>query len=146
MRRSDLERQLTVTMAGAAAERIAFGEVSTAVNDDLHTATQLARSMVTSFGMSPLGPVTIGERSTEVFLGATLQELGTVGPATLEQIDAETRVLVEAAQERAGAALSSNWDVVEAIADELVVHETLGDGTLARHLATVIRAEDDVAR
>ncbi len=47
LRRSDLERQLTVTMAGAAAERAAFGEVSTAVNEDLHTATQLARSMVT---------------------------------------------------------------------------------------------------
>jgi cell division protease FtsH len=146
LRRSDLERRLTVTMAGAAAERLAFGEVSTAVNDDLHTATQLARSMVTSFGMSTLGPVTIGERDTEVFLGATLQELGTVGPATLEQIDAETRVLVEAAEERAGAALSANWDVVEAIAGLLVVHETLSDGALSGHLATVAAAEDDVRR
>ena len=96
LRRSDLERQLTVTMAGAAAERLAFGEVSTAVNEDLHTATQLARSMVTSFGMSSLGPVTIGEQSAEVFLGASLQELGSVGPGTLERIDAETRAIVEA--------------------------------------------------
>ena len=101
LRRSDLERQLEIAMAGAAAERIAFGEVSTAVNDDLHTATQLARSMVTSFGMSSLGPVTIGEQSAEVFLGASLQELGSVGPGTLERIDAETREIVEAAEERA---------------------------------------------
>ena len=49
-------------MAGLAGERIAFGQVSTAVNDDLHAATALARSMVTSFGMSDaLGLVTIGE-------------------------------------------------------------------------------------
>ena len=114
-------------MAGAAAERLAFGEVSTAVNDDLHTATQLARSMVTSFGMSSLGPVTIGEQSAEVFLGASLQELGSVGPGTLERIDAETRVIVEAAEERAAATLNANWAVVQAIARDLVAHETLDD-------------------
>ena len=125
LRRSDLERQLAVTMAGAAAERLAFGEVSTAVNEDLHTATQLARSMVTSFGMSSLGPVTIGEQSAEVFLGASLQELGSVGPGTLERIDAETRAIVEDAEERAAATLNANWGVVEAIARELVAHETL---------------------
>jgi cell division protease FtsH len=146
LRRSDLERRLSVTMAGAAAERLAFGEVSTSINDDLHAATQLARSMVTSFGMSPLGPVTIGERSAEVFLGASLQELSSVGPATLEQIDAETRGLVEAAEARASAALAANWEVVEAIAHDLVDHETLGDEALAQHLAAVTPAEDDVPR
>ena len=134
---SDLERQLEIAMAGAAAERIAFGEVSTAVNDDLHTATQLARSMVTSFGMSSLGPVTIGEQSAEVFLGASLQELGSVGPGTLERIDAETRVIVEAAEERAALTLNANWAVVQAIARDLVAHETLDDAQLAEHLAAV---------
>ena len=137
LRRSDLERQLTVAMAGAAAERLAFGEVSTAVNDDLHTATQLARSMVTSFGMSSLGPVTIGEHSAEVFLGASLQELGSVGPGTLERIDAETRVIVEDAEQRAATTLDANWTVVRAIAGDLVEHETLADSQLAPHLAAV---------
>ncbi len=137
LRRSDLERQLDIAMAGAAAERIAFGEVSTAVNDDLHTATQLARSMVTSFGMSSLGPVTIGEQSAEVFLGASLQELGSVGPGTLERIDAETRVIVEAAEERAALTLNANWVIVQGIARDLVAHETLDDARLAEHLAAV---------
>jgi cell division protease FtsH len=137
LRRSDLERQLAVAMAGAAGERLAFGEVSTAVNDDLHTATQLARSMVTSFGMSSLGPVTIGEHSAEVFLGASLQELGSVGPGTLERIDAETREIVEDAESRAAATLQANWRVVQAIADDLVTHETLPDTQLASHLAAV---------
>ncbi|MDA0184504.1 ATP-dependent zinc metalloprotease FtsH [Solirubrobacter phytolaccae] len=139
LRRSDLERQLEIALAGAAAERIAFGEVSTAVNDDLHTATQLARSMVTSFGMSSLGPVTIGEQSAEVFLGASLQELGSVGPGTLERIDAETREIVEAAEERAARTLNTNWRVVQGIARELVEFETLDDAQLAQHL-TAVRA------
>jgi cell division protease FtsH len=137
LRRSDLERQLAIAMAGAAAERLAFGEVSTAVNDDLHVATQLARSMVTSFGMSSLGPVTIGEQNAEVFLGASLQELGSVGPGTLEHIDSETRQIVEAAEERAAATLNANWAVVQAIARDLVAHETLADAQLAPHLAGV---------
>jgi cell division protease FtsH len=137
LRQSDLDRRLTVAMAGAAAELHAFGELSTAVNDDLHTATQLARSMVTSFGMSPLGPVTIGERSAQVFLGGGLQELGSVGPGTLERIDTETRAIVETAQERARRTLEANWDVVRAVADDLVEHETLGDDALAAHLERV---------
>ena len=56
-----------------------------AVHDDLHAATKLARRMVTSFGMSEaLGPVTIGEREGEVFLGASLQDLGSIGQSTLD--------------------------------------------------------------
>ena len=146
MRRSELERRLIVTMAGAAGERLAFGEVSTAVNEDLHAATQLARSMVTSFGMSELGPVTIGERSADVFLGATLQDLGSVGPATLEQIDVQTRALVERAESRATDALERNWGVVESIAAELQETETLDDERLAAHLAACRPAPGEGAR
>ncbi len=135
LRRSDLERQLTVTMAGAAAEQEAFSEMSTAVHEDLHSATQLARSMVTSYGMSSLGPVTIGERSAEVFLGAALQELSTVGTTTLDAIDAETRRLVEDASDRATTVLREHWSVVDAIAHELIEHESLADQELADLLA-----------
>ncbi|HTB69638.1 MAG TPA: ATP-dependent zinc metalloprotease FtsH, partial [Solirubrobacteraceae bacterium] len=84
MSEPDLQSQLVVITAGLAGERIAFGHTSTSVNDDLHAATSLARGMVTSFGMSEaLGLVTIGEKGGEVFLGASLQDLGSVGPETL---------------------------------------------------------------
>jgi cell division protease FtsH len=77
MTEPDLQSQLIVITAGIAGERIAFGHMSTTINDDLHAATALARSMVTSFGMSEaLGLVTIGEKGGEVFLGASLQDLG----------------------------------------------------------------------
>ena len=102
MSEPDLQSQLIVITAGLAGERIAFGHTSTSVNDDLHAATALARSMVTSFGMSEaLGLVTIGEKSGEVFLGASLQDLGSVGPETLNLIDNEVERLVGDAEARA---------------------------------------------
>ena len=102
MTKPDLQSQLIVITAGLAGERIAFGHTSTSVNDDLHAATALARSMVTSFGMSEtLGLVTIGEKSGEVFLGASLQDLGSVGPETLNLIDNEIERLVGDAEARA---------------------------------------------
>jgi cell division protease FtsH len=87
--------------------------------------------------------VTIGEHSAEVFLGASLQELSSVGPATLERIDAETRAIVEDAEERAAATLRANWNVVEAIGRDLVEHETVADAALTAHLAEVRAAPAD---
>ncbi len=135
---SDLRRQLIVVTAGLAGERIAFGEISTSGNDDLHAATTLARSMVTSFGMSPiLGLVTIGEKGGEVFLGASLQELGSVGPETLNIIDNETERLVRNAEARAGVALDRNWNTVEETATALLEQETLSGVALDALLSTV---------
>jgi cell division protease FtsH len=134
----DLQRQLIVIVAGSAGERVAFGHVSTGVSDDLHAATSLARSMVTSFGMSDaLGPVTIGEKGGEVFLGASLQDLGSVGPATLDLIDREVERLVGDAEARAIAVLDRNWSTVEETAHALLEHETLSGVALEAVLSTV---------
>ena len=133
-----LERQLIVIVAGAAGERIAFGEFSSGVSDDLHAATSLARTMVTSFGMSPaLGPVTIGEKGGEVFLGASLQDLGSVGPSTLDLIDREVERLVGDAEARAALILERHWNAVEETAGALLEQETLSGVALEAVLATV---------
>ena len=138
MSESDLRRQLIVITAGLAGERIAFGEISTSGNDDLHSATGLARSMVTSFGMSPiLGLVTIGEKEGEVFLGASLQELGSVGPETLNIIDNEVERLVRNAEARAEYVLDRNWSTVEETAAALLEQETLSGVALEALLSTV---------
>jgi cell division protease FtsH len=134
----DLQRQLIVIAAGAAGERMAFGRLSTGVSDDLHAATSLARTMVTSFGMSDaLGPVTIGEKGGEVFLGASLQDLGSVGPSTLDLIDREVERLVGDAEARATAVLDRNWSSVEETAQALLEHETLSGVALEAVLSTV---------
>jgi cell division protease FtsH len=138
MTKPDLQSQLIVITAGLAGERIAFGHTSTSVNDDLHAATALARSMVTSFGMSEaLGLVTIGEKSGEVFLGASLQDLGSVGPETLNLIDNEIERLVGDAEARAALVLDRNWSTVEETATALLEHETLSGVALDAVLSTV---------
>jgi cell division protease FtsH len=138
MTKPDLQSQLIVITAGLAGERIAFGHTSTSVNDDLHAATALARSMVTSFGMSEaLGLVTIGEKSGEVFLGASLQDLGSVGPTTLDLIDNEVERLVGDAEARAAVVLDRNWNTVEETAAALLEQETLSGVALDAVLSTV---------
>ncbi len=144
MQEPDLQRQLCAILAGAAGERVQFGVVSTAINDDLHAATNLARSMVTSFGMSPeLGMVTIGEQGGEVFLGASLQELGSVGPATLELIDREVERIVGEAVERATGLLRTNWATVREIAQVLLDHETVS-GVALEALLSPVRDEEEI--
>jgi cell division protease FtsH len=138
----DLQRQLIVIVAGTAGERIAFGHLSTGVSDDLHAATSLARTMVTSFGMSDaLGPVTIGEKGGEVFLGASLQDLGSVGPSTLDLIDREVERFVGEAEARAAAILDRNWQAVEETAHALLEQETLSGVALDAVLSTVREVE-----
>jgi len=138
MQEPDMRRHLISIVAGYAAERLEFGVVSTGVHDDLHAATGLARQMVTSYGMSEaLGPVTIGEKKGEVFLGANLQELGSVGPATLELIDREVERLVGSSVERAEEILRDNWNAVYEIANALIDQETLSGVALEALLSPV---------
>ena len=136
--RADLERQLTAIMAGTAGELLEFGEESTGISDDLHAATELARSMVTSFGMSRrLGHVTVGEPGGEVFLGNALQDLGSTGPETLNLIDGEVARLVGEAEARARVVLEANWSVVQETAKSLLEFETLSGHALDALLTAV---------
>jgi cell division protease FtsH len=138
LHRSDLERHLVAILAGTAAEITAFGEESTGASEDLHAATKLARRMVTSFGMSErLGHVTIGEAGGEIFLGAALQDLGSIGPGTLNIIDSEVERIVEEAEARAEHILRANWNAVEETARSLLEHETLSGVALEAVLSTV---------
>jgi cell division protease FtsH len=142
MQEPDLRMQLIAIVAGAAGEKLEFGCVSTGVHDDLHEATALARSMVTSFGMSEeLGPVTIGEKAGEVFLGASLQDLGSVGPKTLNLIDSAVERLVGEAERAARALLRRNRTAVHETAHALLEHETLSGVALEAVLSTVEQVE-----
>ncbi len=138
MQEPDMRLHLIAIVSGYTAEKIEFGVVSTGVHDDLHAATGLARQMVTSYGMSEaLGPVTIGEKAGEVFLGASLQELGSVGPATLELIDREVERIVKDSVGKAETILRANWSAVYETANALVEQETLSGVALDAVLSTV---------
>jgi len=136
--REDFERQMVSIMAGVAGEVIMFGQVSSTISDDLHAATKLARSMVTSYGMSErLGRVTIGEPGGEVFLGNALQDLGSIGPHTLDVIDDETERIVARAEAQATIVLRRNWSAVQETAQALLEQETLSGMALDAVLSTV---------
>jgi cell division protease FtsH len=140
--RADLERNLVAILSGTASELIEFGEESTGSSDDLHAATKLARQMVTSFGMSPaLGSVTIGEAGGEVFLGNSLQDMGSIGPHTLDLIDDETERIVAEARSRAEWVLRQNWPAVHETANALLEYETLSGAALDAVLSTVQSVE-----
>jgi cell division protease FtsH len=134
----DLAKNLVTAMAGAAAEDYVFGMLSTGVENDLDEATKMAHSMVAYFGMSPaIGPVTIGEKPGEVFIGRDLANMGNVAARTLELVDEETRRIVREAEETAKAVIEMNAPLLEALANQLLASETLSGPALEVYLDAV---------
>jgi cell division protease FtsH len=127
----DLTKGLVTMMAGAAAEDLVFSMLSTGVEDDLHDATRVAHAMVVSYGMSTeLGPVAIGEKQGEVFIGRDLANLSNVAPATLELVDAEVRRTVREAEETGRHVLRRNRALLDELAGQLLERETLSGPSL----------------
>jgi cell division protease FtsH len=126
MTQQELADKLTVLLAGRAAEHLVFGSLSTGAADDLAKATDVARSMVTRYGMNAeLGHATY-EAERPAFLGMPQANLGaTFSEATLGAIDSAVRALVSTAFERARGLLQRHRRVLEAGAEQLLQHETL---------------------
>jgi cell division protease FtsH len=134
----DLIKQLITTLGGVAAETFVFGTLSTGVEGDIETATRMAHAMVAVYGMSPaIGPVAIGEKEGEVFVGRDLANMGNVAAASLELVDSEMRRLVHDAEEIARQALALNVDVLEDLANSLLKAETLSGPSLDVYMEAV---------
>src|SRR5262249_36097834 len=88
----DLVKNLTTSMAGAAAQGFVFGTLSTGAESDLQKATKIAHAMVAVYGMSPaIGPVSVGEKPGEVFIGRDIAQMSNVAAKTLELVDEEMK-------------------------------------------------------
>jgi cell division protease FtsH len=134
----DLTKNLITSMAGVAAEDYVFGMLSTGGENDLDQATKTAHSMVAIYGMSEvIGPVTVGEKPGEVFIGRDLANMGNVAAATQELVDSETRRLVHEAEETAKQVIELNRGVLEELANALVEAETLAGPALDVFLEAV---------
>ena len=131
MTREELENKLTVLLAGRAAEHLAFGHLSTGAADDLAKATDIARSMVTRYGMDEgLGHATY-ETERPTYLGMpSLGEPRNLSEDTTRRIDSATRLIVNAAFERAKQLLEQHRGVLEAGAKQLLEQETLDQDDL----------------
>jgi cell division protease FtsH len=127
----ELEDQITVMMGGRAAEQVMLGTISTGAVDDIKRATQLARRMVTEFGMSEkLGSVRYaGERLQ--YLGGAGAESSDASAATHETIDAEVRRIVGEQFERATTLVAAHRDALEQLSRALLKAESL-DGAAVR--------------
>ena len=117
---------LAVSMGGRVAEEIIFVDVTTGASNDLATATNIARQMVTRYGMSDkLGPRTFGKREELVFLGREISEQRDYSDRIAEDIDTEVHQLVDEAYSLARTTLRENNDKLHQIARYLIKHETV---------------------
>jgi cell division protease FtsH len=134
MRRDELENRLTILLGGRAAELLRFPSVSTGAADDLQKATEIARHMVTRFGMEPeLGAVAYESETSPFLTPVTGLAAGSrwYSEATASRVDAAVLRLIDEGLERAKAILQDNRNLLEATAQSLLERETLGEEWLA---------------
>jgi len=127
MQRGDLQGELAVLLAGRTAEEIAIGEISTGAHNDLQRATDIARAMVTEYGMSDaLGAVNYDGNKRAKFLDIPMpQERGLYAEQTAEKIDAEIKRILTEAHEKARAILTKNRDGLEKVTRRLLDVEVM---------------------
>ena len=127
MTRTDLQNQLAVLLGGRTAEEIAFGEISTGAQNDLQRATDLARSMVTQFGMSDsLGAINYAPGRRPTFLDIQLgSERGPYSEETARQIDAEVKRILTEAHDRARQVLGNRRETLKQVATTLLGKEVI---------------------
>jgi len=124
--KNELLAQITMALSGRISEEIQFQDVTTGASNDFEKATELARRMVTQYGMSDsLGPIQYGRGSHQVFLGRDIGEDRNYSEEVASKIDAEVRRIIEECYVNAKAILTANWDKVERMVAALLEHETV---------------------
>jgi len=122
----ELEEKIIGLLGGRVAEEIVFGEVSTGASNDFERATNLARRMVTEFGMSEkLGPMQFGQSHGQVFLGRDIQNEPNYSDAIAYEIDTEIQRIIKECYERCKQILTEKRDQLELVAQTLLKVETL---------------------
>ncbi|MGH7728719.1 MAG: ATP-dependent zinc metalloprotease FtsH [Vulcanimicrobiaceae bacterium] len=124
--KNELLAQITMALAGRLSEEIKFGDVTTGASNDFEKATELARRMVTQYGMSDaLGPIQYGRGNHQVFLGRDFGEDRNYSEEIAGKIDGEVRKIIETSYEDARRILTENWAKVERMVASLLEHETV---------------------
>jgi cell division protease FtsH len=133
--RTQLRARISGALGGRAAEEIVFGdsEVTTGAGGDLQQVTSMARQMVTRFGMSKLGPLSLESQSGEVFLGGNWGARSEYSDEVAAQIDQEVRVIVNKCHEEALQLMRDNRTVIDRLVDILIEKETI-DGEEFRQI------------
>ncbi len=130
--KAELTDRLAMLLGGRTAEELVFGDVTTGAADDIEKATEIARAMVTSYGMSDaVGPLALGAKQGEIFLGKEYGHEANYSDSVAATIDTEVRGLIHDAHSRAEAILTTYRSTLDKLAEAMLEHETLGDKELA---------------
>ena len=128
---------MAAAIGGRVAEEIIFKEITTGASNDLEQATNIAKTMITRYGMSnKLGPRTFGKREEMVFLGKEINEQRDYSDAIAESIDKEIAVLIDKAHKLATKVIKDHQDVLEKLAQHLMIHESIEGDELKDLLAS----------
>jgi cell division protease FtsH len=133
-----LESRIAALFGGRVAEELVFGAdaVTTGASNDIERATELARNMVTRWGLSDrLGPQTYSEESGEVFLGRSVTQHKQVSDVTAHVIDEEVRRVIDSNYQRAYTIIKSNMDKLQAMCDALMKYETIDEEMIKEIMA-----------
>ncbi|MFA6183544.1 MAG: ATP-dependent zinc metalloprotease FtsH [Parcubacteria group bacterium] len=117
--------ELAVLLSGFVSEQETFGDVTTGASNDLERATNMARNMVTRYGMSNLGPRTFGKKEELIFLGKEVNEQRNYSEKTAQDIDAEVHNLIESARKRSLEIITEKKDKLDKLAKTLIEKETI---------------------
>jgi len=136
-----LVRTLNVLLGGRAAEEIALNHITTGAGNDIERATDLARKMVTEWGMSErLGPLTFGKKDEQIFLGREIARHKDYSEKIAEEIDEEVKAIVMSAYHESRKLLEENRDILDAFAGRLLEVESM-DAEEIRALIEDIRSK-----
>tara|TARA_A100001015_G_C15040850_1_gene739559 strand:+ start:14 stop:775 length:762 start_codon:yes stop_codon:yes gene_type:complete len=136
--RNYVEGRLAILMGGRSAEMLIFDQMTTGAGNDIEQATQIARKMVTEWGMSDLlGPMTFGKKNEEVFLGREIQSSRDYSEVTARMIDEEISRIVRESQRFADEILRKDIDMLHRLAKELLKYETID----AKDLEKILKGE-----
>jgi cell division protease FtsH len=136
MDRNHMLNMISVLFGGRIAEELFMNQMTTGASNDFERATEIARNMVTRYGMSDeLGPMVYGENEGEVFLGRSVTTQKNVSEATMQKVDQEIRKIIDQQYAVARRLLEDNRDKVEAMAHALLELETIDADQIADIMA-----------
>jgi cell division protease FtsH len=143
--RSEFLDDIAVSLAGHAAEKIVFGELTTGASNDLKVATTLARRLVTAYGMSDeLGPMTFGEHQGMVFLGRDIAEQRNYSEVVAAQIDKEVSKIMQEGYKRATDLIVKYRQKLDVIAAKLIEQETIEQEEFAKLVDDILPASKKI--
>ena len=121
-----MEQEIAALLGGRVAEALVLGDISTGASNDIQRASELARRMVSVYGMSEaLGPISYDSGSDEVFIGRSMAQAKNYSEEVAAKIDAEVKKIVDAAYKRCEEILTQYRDALENVAQYLLEHETM---------------------